>query len=167
MAAIVVPSGNYEAQKQILAELETREEVKSTMGLANIEIMEAAGKENMFIFGATSEQIMALEETRTYIASHICIQDEKIKNVVDKLCPELRNSLLYGQSPTVDADRYFVLLDLKDYIRATLQLNETYKDPQKWAHMAITNIANSGVFSVDRTVKEYAKLWGLESIYED
>lgn len=138
-----------------------------TLDGANIEIMEAAGKENMFIFGATSEQIMALEETRTYIASHICIQDEQIKNVVDKLCPELRNSLLYGQSPTVDADRYFVLLDLKDYIRATLQLNETYKDPQKWAHMAITNIANSGVFSVDRTAKEYAKLWGLESIYED
>lgn len=138
-----------------------------TLDGANIEIMEAVGKENMFIFGATSEQILALEESRAYIASHICIRDEKIKNIVDKLCPELRNSLLYGQSPTVDADRYFVLLDLKDYIRATLQMNETYKGPEKWARMAILNIANSGVFSIDRTVKEYAKVWGIESIYED
>ena len=138
-----------------------------TLDGANIEIMEAVGKENMFIFGATSDQILNLEEKRDYIASHIYSKDERVKRVVDKLCPHLRNTLLYGQSPTVDADRYFVLLDLHDYIRARLEVNKAYKDPSKWAHMAIMNIANSGGFSIDYTVKKYAKIWGLESIYED
>lgn len=139
-----------------------------TLDGANIEIMEAVGKENMFVFGATSEEILEHEDNRDYIASHILLQDERMKRAVNALCPELRNSLIYNQSPMIDADRYFVLLDLKDYIRATLELNETYKDPRNWWHMIIMNIANSGYFSVDRTIQEYAKkVWGCESIYED
>ena len=88
--------------------------------------------------------------------------------MVDKLCPELKNSLIYGQGPSVYADQFFVLLDLLDYVDTTIRLNKAYTDSRKWNRMAIMNIANSGKFSIDRTMKEYAKeIWHLESVNED
>ena len=139
-----------------------------TLDGANVEILEAVGEDNIFILGKTSEEILELEENREYIASHIYLQHEEVRNVVDKLCPELKNSLIYGQSPSADADPFFVLLDLLDYVDTTIRLNKTYTDARKWDRMAIMNIANSGKFSIDRTMKEYAKeIWHLESIDED
>ena len=139
-----------------------------TLDGANVEIEEAVGRDNIFIFGKDSKQIMELEKSGEYIASHICIQHELVRYVVNKLCPDVAHTLIYGQGPTAPADKYFVLLDLLDYVAATIRLNEAYKDPFKWARMAIINIANSGRFSIDRTVHEYAKeVWNIESIYED
>lgn len=139
-----------------------------TLDGANVEIAEAVGEDNIFIFGKTSEEILALEESEAYVASLNYLQYEEVRNVVDVLCPELRSSLLHGEGPTINADPYFVLLDLLDYVDTTIRLNKAYTDRRKWARMVIMNIANSGRFSIDRTMKEYAtEIWHLESYYED
>ena len=139
-----------------------------TMDGANIEIMEAVGKDNMFIFGALAEEIMELETTKAYNAKEIYLNNENIQRVVDSLDSKLKNSLINQKDGNEPTDRYFVLLDLLDYVETTCRLNKIYKDTEKWAHMAIMNVANSGRFSIDRTVHEYVKeVWHAESIYED
>lgn len=140
-----------------------------TLDGANVEIRDEVGEDNMFLFGMHAEEVMEHEKNRDYIASHIYLTDEKIAKAVDGISDEkLRRTLLYNQSPWVDADRYFVLKDLPSYIEATWKLNQLYKnDRAEWNKKAILNVARSGVFSSDRTVEEYAKdIWKLKSVYE-
>lgn len=138
-----------------------------TLDGANVEIMDAVGRDNMFIFGATSDEIIRHEKNKDYIPRDIYENDEAIQTAVDRLCPALRNSLIGNDDSQVPADRYFVLLDLKDYVCVTLEMNRIYKNANEWARMTILNVANSGQFSIDRTVREYKEIWGLESIYEN
>ena len=60
-------------------------------------------------------------------------------------------------------DRYFLLADFRDYVEAQQTVDETYRDPDRWARMCIMNIANMGAFSSDRTIRQYAEeIWGAE-----
>lgn len=143
-----------------------------TLDGANIEIVDFAGKENNYIFGATAEQIKALSEGG-YSPRKLYEEDEEIHAIVDTLTDgtfddcgtgyfkELYDSLLNGAS-WHKADNYFVLYDLKSYSGALLKANADYKEWKAFAIKQLMNIANSAYFSSDRTIKGYAQdIWKI------
>ena len=153
-----------------------------TLDGANIEICEAVGEENIVIFGAASEEIMQYEKNKNYIPSHIYLVNPHVKRVMDQLTDGTykKKNVLPGQVDTYveiwddliysrerEADAFFVLKDFEAYVNATKELNRIYCDEKRWARMAMMNVANSGIFSSDRTIKEYAKdIWGIISVFE-
>ncbi len=153
-----------------------------TLDGANVEIRDAVGEENMFLFGMTAKEVMEHEKKRDYMPCHIYLMDPRVKGVMDQLVDgtytmknvpegqpstfiELWDDLIYWRGR--EADTFFVLKDFDSYMKATLELNKAYQDKAKWAKMAMLNTANSGIFSSDRTIKEYAKeIWKLQSYFE-
>ena len=147
-----------------------------TMDGANVEIVEEVGKENAFIFGMSSDEIIAHERNRDYDPMQIFNTDQDIRKVLMQLIngfyspndPELfrdlYNSLLNTQC-TQFADTYFILKDFRSYADAQKRVMEAYKDEEGWAKSAILNIAHAGKFSSDRTIQEYVDdIWHLDKI---
>jgi starch phosphorylase len=141
-----------------------------TLDGANVEILEEVGEENIFIFGKTVEEIEELKVSG-YNPKSYYEQDDELKAVLDWLSSDffassegcvlsdLSNSLLEWGDP------FYVLADYRAYIDAQDAAGEAYKDPARWASMAIRNIAGSGKFSSDRTISEYAKdIWNLNPV---
>ena len=147
-----------------------------TMGTydgANIEIFEEAGEENNYRFGATVDEIRDVAER--YNPNWTYHHDRRVKRILDALIDgtlndggtgvfrELHDSIVYGagQRP----DQYFLLLDLDRYLEARKRASRDYKDPIGFARMCWMNICNSGKFSSDRTIQEYADdIWHIEKI---
>ena len=147
-----------------------------TMDGANVEIVEEVGKENAFIFGMSSDEVIAHERNRDYDPMQIFNSDQDIRKVLMQLIngfyspndPELfrdlYNSLLNTQC-TQFADTYFILKDFRSYAEAQKRVMEAYKDEEGWAKSAILNIAHAGKFSSDRTIQEYVdEIWHLDKI---
>ena len=147
-----------------------------TMDGANVEIVEEVGKENAFIFGMSSDEVIAHERNRDYDPMQIFNSDQDIRKVLMQLIngfyspndPELfrdlYNSLLNTQC-TQFADTYFILKDFRSYADAQKHVMEAYKDEEGWAKSAILNIAHAGKFSSDRTIQEYVDdIWHLDKI---
>ena len=147
-----------------------------TMDGANVEIVEEVGKENAFIFGMSSDEVIAHERNRDYDPMQIFNTDQDIRKVLMQLIngfyspndPELfrdlYNSLLNTQC-TQFADTYFILKDFHSYADAQKRVMEAYKDEEGWAKSAILNIAHAGKFSSDRTIQEYVDdIWHLDKI---
>ena len=147
-----------------------------TMDGANVEIVEEVGKENAFIFGMSSDEVIAHERNRDYDPMQIFNTDQDIRKVLMQLIngfyspndPELfrdlYNSLLNTQC-TQFADTYFILKDFRSYADAQKRVMEEYKDEEGWAKSAILNIAHAGKFSSDRTIQEYVDdIWHLDKI---
>ncbi len=147
-----------------------------TMDGANIEIVEEVGKENAFIFGLTSDEVIAYEQNGNYRPDEIFRTNDELRDVLMQLingtfAPEnpeifrgLYDSLLnsYGNDR---ADRYFILKDFIPYHEAEMRVNEAYKDQKGWARMAMLQTARCGKFSSDRTIREYVKeIWHLDRI---
>lgn len=136
---------------------------------ANIEIVEEAGEENNYIFGARVEDI---EKVKDYYSSeNLYENDEKIKRVLDalidgtlkdnrtKIFKELYNSILKGAS-WHDPDHYYLLLDFNDYLETKKRVNSNYKNKREFYKKCWLNMCNAGKFSSDRTIAEYAKnIW--------
>ena len=150
-----------------------------TMDGANVEIVEEVGKENAFIFGMSSDEVIAHERNRDYDPMQIFNTDQDIRKVLMQLIngfyspndPELfrdlYNSLLNTQC-TQFADTYFILADFRSYAEAQKRVMEAYKDEEGWAKSAILNVANSGKFSSDRTIQEYVDdIWHLDKVTVD
>ncbi len=145
-----------------------------TMDGANIEIVQEAGQENAFIFGLSSDEVQRLESWGKYNPMEEYYVVDGLKEVIDQLTDgtyddnytglfrEISNSLLYG----VDGNRpdtYFVLKDFAQYREAQQKASKAYADKTKWAKMMLMNIANSGKFTSDRTIDEYAKeIWNIK-----
>ncbi len=140
-----------------------------TLDGANIEIVDYAGEENNYIFGATAEEIKSLS-AGGYSPQKIYDEDEELHAVVDTLIDgtfddcgtgdfaDLYDSLLKGERP----DYYFVLYDLNSYVETLLTINEDYKNRVEFAKKQLSNTANSAYFSSDRTIKEYARdIWKI------
>ena len=144
---------------------------------ANIEIAQAAGEENEYIFGARVEKIEELKRDG-YDARSFYDSNEMIKKVVDTLIDkdhfndggmtgegsfeELYNALLKG-TDWHHADHYYVLYDLEDYVAKKLQVNRDYKDRVAFGRKCLKNVANCGIFSSDRTILQYAKeIWKVK-----
>jgi len=147
-----------------------------TMDGANVEMAEEVGKENMFIFGMSSDEVIAHEQKCDYDPMQIFNNDQDVRKVLMQLIngfyspndPELfrdlYNSLLNTQC-TQYADTYFILADFRSYVEAQKKINAAYADEKEWARKAILNIAASGKFSSDRTIQEYVDdIWHLNKI---
>lgn len=138
---------------------------------ANVEIAEQAGEENNYIFGARVEDIEKIKDS--YDARKIYKENPRIKKVLDTLIDgtfddggtglfkELYQSLLNGAS-WHQPDHYYILLDLIPYCDAKLKCNADYSDKKSFTRKCFINMANSGKFSSDRTIKEYAsEIWNV------
>ncbi len=134
---------------------------------ATIEMAEEGGEENFFLFGLTAAQVVGSRgwyhprwhyenEPETRAALDMIFSDHFSRNETGVFEP-LRDTLLTG------GDHYMHLADLQSYLKADQRLCELYANPSAWARTAILNVANSGKFSSDRTIKEYAAdIWKAE-----
>jgi starch phosphorylase len=138
-----------------------------TLDGANIEIREEVGDENTFIFGMTVEEVAALR-AKGYNPWDYYHRDEELREVVDWLGSSfftpaegsafapVHQTLLAGGDP------FMVLADFRAYSDAQAKVDAAYRDRDRWARMAILNVARSGRFSSDRTIREYAEeIWNL------
>ena len=147
-----------------------------TMDGANVEIVQEVGAENAFIFGMSSDEVIALEHNNEYRPMDIFNNDQEIRRVLMQLVngfyspedPELFRPLydsLLNTNESDRADRYFILMDLRSYMKAQEEAVKKFQDEEWWARAAILNTAHAGKFSSDRTIEEYAKeIWGLDKI---
>jgi starch phosphorylase len=142
-----------------------------TLDGANVEIRDAVGPENFFLFGLTVEQVAALKK-RGYEPWEYYRNDRRLKGVLDavasgtfspgepSLFRPIVDSLLNGGDP------YLVLADFAAYCACQDEVERAYRDPDRWTRMAILNVARSGKFSSDRTIREYAEqIWGVEPVH--
>ena len=147
-----------------------------TMDGANVEMAEEMGKENMFIFGLSSKEVIDYENNGGYNPSEIFNNDGNVRQVLVQLIngtyskdnPELfrplYDSLLTGGNGS-PADRYFILKDFESYADAQRRIVAAYENKKEWARKAILNTASSGKFSSDRTIEEYVRdIWHLEKV---
>jgi len=146
-----------------------------TMDGANVEIVEEVGRENAFIFGLTSDEIIKIEEEHTYNPQKYIERNPGLAKVLNQLVDgtydpthqlfrELYESLVYGIEGN-RADVYYVLADFDAYCEASKHSGETFQDRKGWARKAILNIACSGKFSSDRTIEDYVKdIWKVKTV---
>jgi starch phosphorylase len=139
-----------------------------TLDGANIEIRDAVGPENMFIFGLTADRIQALRAGGSYRPLDLYQQDTRLKRILDALDSNLLSPKEPGlfhwvvESILERGDAYFHLADLPGYVEAQHHVDDAFRQPPTWAAKAILNVARIGRFSSDRTVAEYAKeIWGV------
>ena len=138
-----------------------------TLDGANVEIVQQAGAENNYIFGATVEELEAIQDT--YDPMAIYESNPRIKRVVDSLIDgtvptdeefqELHDALLKGAS-WHKPDHYFLLKDFESYQEARLRANRDYRDRMAFGKKCLMNVASAGKFSSDRTIRQYAQeIW--------
>ncbi|MGI6019128.1 MAG: glycogen/starch/alpha-glucan phosphorylase [Marvinbryantia sp.] len=143
---------------------------------ANVEIVEEVGAENAFIFGLSPDEVINYENNGGYYPENIFNSDQDIRRVLMQLIngeyskddPErfrdIYDSLLNTKSSD-RADTYFILADFKAYAEAQKKVEEAYRDEERWAKMAILNVACSGKFTSDRTIQQYVDdIWHLEKV---
>lgn len=139
-----------------------------TLDGANVEMAEKVGKDNIFIFGLTAKEVEKIWK-QGYNSSKYYTHNQKLKRAVDYLrdgfCnnefDDLANYLLIDNVP----DPYMCLADFEAYDNAHKLAKMAYSDKLKWNKMSLINIANSGFFSADRSVSEYAKnIWGAKPV---
>ncbi len=138
-----------------------------TMDGANVEIVENVGKENAFIFGLSSDEIVAHYHNRSYHPQLLFEQDENLKKVFSWIRSLSNNEqhFDYILNDLINHDPYFVIADFDAYLKAQQAANKTYKDKSKWLEMSIKNIASSGFFTSDRTILDYNRdIWHLEKV---
>jgi len=146
-----------------------------TLDGANVEIHEEVGDDNIFIFGLTAEEVIKMYKENSYSPWDLYNVSQRVRTVLTmlingtldpnhELFREIYESLLNGTGGA-RADEYFVLKDLEAYAEARVKMLEAYKDKERWAKMAIVNVAKSGKFSSDRTIKQYAEeIWKIKPL---
>ena len=141
-----------------------------TLDGANIEILQEVGKENIFIFGFTAEQVQGYRQDG-YDPINFYDQNSELRQTIDMIkngyfSPE--NSELFH--PIIDSllnrgDYYMVMADFAAYLECHEKVAKIYQDKNRWIKMSILNVANMGKFSSDRTIKEYAnEIWRVKPI---
>lgn len=142
-----------------------------TLDGANIEIMEAVGKENIFIFGHNTDELRNLRHCRHYNPWDLYEKNPRTKRVMnsfgrDVFCRKepglfkwVFDALLYRK------DDYFHLADLESYLDIQDKIDKEFSQTDTWTKKTILNVAQMGRFSSDRTISEYAEeIWGVKSI---
>ena len=139
-----------------------------TMDGANVEISQLVGRENIYIFGESSEQVIKHYEKADYCAKDFYDKDERIRRAVDFI---VGNELLSIGSEEhlrrlhheiVSKDWFMTLLDFEDYAKVKDQALSDYEDRTAWAEKMLVNIGKAGYFSSDRTIEEYHRdIWHL------
>ena len=142
-----------------------------TMDGANIEIVQRGGKENNVIFGLTAEEVEQHYMKNDYNPWDIYNNDHRIKGVLDSLFNGPWSGFRHDKFTIIfdeimnKHDEYFILADFDAYVKAQEKIQELYQDKMHWNKMCLMNIANSGFFTSDRTIKSYAEeIWHLEKV---
>ena len=139
-----------------------------TLDGANVEIAEAVGEDNIFLFGLKTHEVEALWQ-RGYSPTDFIATNHDLKAVLDMLTSnvlgarfdDIAKSLLTNGFGVADA--YMTIADFDSYVKAQEKVGETYKDTMKFANMSLVNTAKAGIFSADRAVKEYAdNIWNIK-----
>ncbi len=140
-----------------------------TLDGANIEIREEVGEDNFFLFGLTAEEVEKIRHS--YDPNRIISGDNDFQRVMTLLESGHFNQFESGIfDPIIQAirsseDPWLVAADFREFIDAQQQVAAVYRDQERWLKMSIMNVASSGKFSTDRTMREYnEEIWGLEAI---
>ena len=136
-----------------------------TLDGANVEIADAAGHENEIIFGMLTPEVNALKGMG-YHPNAFINGDNTAMAVLDFLEKGWNGENFSEVTSNLrNSDPYMVMADFKDYRRAQHDLQELYRDKQKWDHMSLKNISNAGIFSADRSIMDYARdIWGATPV---
>jgi starch phosphorylase len=142
-----------------------------TLDGANIEIMEEVGRENIFIFGLTPEEVRHMRDDFSYRPRDYYHRMPRLRRVMDALnsnlfCPFEPGLFVWIYQAIMDyGDEYFHLADMPSYLEVQEQVGREYRDTPTWARKAILNVARIGKFSSDRTVREYAReIWQIRRV---
>ncbi|PSA93508.1 glycogen phosphorylase [Bacillus atrophaeus] len=135
---------------------------------ANIEILEKVGPDCIYTFGLKADEVLSYYENGGYRSREYYQHDRRIRQVADQLI----NGFFEGEADEFESiydsllphnDEYFVLKDFSSYLDAQERIQSDYRDRRKWSERSIENIAHSGYFSSDRTIREYAEdIWGIK-----
>ncbi len=140
-----------------------------TLDGANVEIKEEVGDDNIFIFGLNAGEVEEVKRTG-YNPKMYYETNPNLKRVLDMIHdgyfspdnPELFRPLV---NSLLDRDEYLLLADFDSYVNAQKKVEEAYRDRERWTRMSIMNVANSGKFSSDRTIHEYAtQIWNVKPV---
>ena len=139
-----------------------------TMDGANVEMHEQVGDDNIFIFGLTARGVAKLHE-KGYYASDYYMNDPDLKWIMKQFNDgfadgqsynDLARRLISGDG--CPADEYMLLADFESYKFAHQKVGEVYQDPKRWNRMSLINVARSGVFAADRSIRDYAStIWNV------
>ena len=139
-----------------------------TLDGANVEIAELVGRENIYLFGRSSEDVIGLYERGDYRPWDVWQADGELAEVLDFICsPELlacgnAGCLTRVYRDFIAKDYFMALLDARDYVTVKERCLADYEDRAAWAHKMLVNVARSGFFSSDRTIREYNNdIWHL------
>jgi glycogen phosphorylase len=142
-----------------------------TLDGANIEIRDEVGPDSIYTFGLTAEQVATMHSTGSYDPRRMYEEDSRIRRVVDALGegrfnPQDPSLFQWVRAAFLDeGDTYFHLADFGAYLDAQVQVEQDFQQRQVWATKAITNVARAGLFSSDRTIREYAQeIWDLAPV---
>jgi starch phosphorylase len=140
-----------------------------TLDGANVEIRDAVGPDNFFLFGLTTPEVADLQRTG-YRPRAVYDRNERLREVIDLVA----NGFFSADDPTLfrpitdsllDHDAYMILEDFDAYVDCQRRVSEAFLDPRAWHAMCVRNIAKMGMFSADRTIREYAtEIWGASPV---
>ncbi len=140
-----------------------------TLDGANVEINEQVTDDNMFLFGMNAKEVDELWR-RGYFARDYYNNNPRIKRVLDRLdYGFMGQSFSHIKKYLIDSypisDPYMCLADFDSYLNTHYRMDEVYKDRRKWNQMSLVNIAKSGIFSADRSIRDYAdNIWNIKPI---
>jgi len=136
---------------------------------ANVEIHDFVGDENIYIFGAKSDEVIEHYKKADYVSHDIYNKSKVVKDAVDFIVSDKalkvgnKENLERLYNDIINKDWFMALLDLEDYIAKKDEILKDYADREKWKRMVVVNMANAGFFSSDRTIEEYNKdIWKLK-----
>ena len=136
---------------------------------ANVEIHDFVGDENIYIFGAKSDEVIEHYKKADYVSRDIYNKSKVVKDAVDFIVSDKalqvgnKENLERLYNDIINKDWFMALLDLEDYIAKKDEILKDYADREKWKRIVVVNMANAGFFSSDRTIEEYNKdIWKLK-----
>jgi starch phosphorylase len=140
-----------------------------TLDGANVEIREAVGEENFFLFGLTTDEVQKRKANR-YRPMDFVESNEELRGVLDLLTQGILTDGNPGLfRPLVDSllyhDEYMLMADYESYIRCQDRVDAVYRNQDEWTKMSILNVARIGRFSSDRSIRDYAnKIWNVKPV---
>ena len=140
-----------------------------TLDGANVEINEAVGEDNIFIFGMRTPDVKALWD-RGYYPIDYYHNNDRIRKVLDRIDRRFNGKsfwhikeYLIKRYPV--ADPFMCLADFNNYMATYYKLDQIYRNQRKWNQMSLVNIAKAGIFSADRSITEYAQnIWDIKPV---
>ncbi|MBU3134576.1 glycogen/starch/alpha-glucan phosphorylase [Clostridium gasigenes] len=145
----------------------------ATLDGANIEIKDEVKEDNIVIFGLDAEEVLNYYKNGGYSSWDVCNNDLRLMKLTTELIDgtynvDRRRFKCIHENLLDYNDEFFVLKDFDEYLKAQDRVDKLYRDSSNWQRMCGVNIAHSGIFSSDRTIKEYATgIWGSEVLYKN